>query len=59
MQGDTLICGLAEEELKKIETGSIDLIITSPPYYTAVEYVHGKDRPAAAERSKRVARKPV
>ena len=35
---DSLITGDAAEVLKEIPDDSIDLIITSPPYWTAVEY---------------------
>ena len=35
---DSLIAGDAAEVLKQVPDDSIDLIITSPPYWTAVEY---------------------
>jgi len=35
---DTIICGDALEELKKIKAGSVDLIITSPPYNYGMDY---------------------
>lgn len=33
-----IICGDSEEILKKIPTGSVDIIITSPPYNFGLEY---------------------
>ena len=38
-----IICGDAQTELKKIETESVDLIITSPPYYKQRSYSEGDD----------------
>src|SRR3989344_3786892 len=35
---DKIICGDSEEVLRKIPTGSIDIIITSPPYNFGLEY---------------------
>lgn len=35
---DKIICGDSEEILRKIPTGSIDIIITSPPYNFGLEY---------------------
>jgi modification methylase len=40
---DRLFTGHAAEVMKEFPTGSIDLIITSPPYWTAVEYDHGEN----------------
>ena len=33
-----LICGDCSQELKKLPNESIDLILTSPPYYNARDY---------------------
>ena len=33
-----IICGNAIEELKKIEDNSVDLILTSPPYWGQRKY---------------------
>jgi modification methylase len=38
MMTDHLFHGDAAEVMAKFSTGSIDLIVTSPPYWTAVEY---------------------
>ncbi len=38
---DRLFTGHAAEIMKDFPAGSIDLIVTSPPYWTAVEYDHG------------------
>lgn len=38
---DRLFVGHAAEVLQTFPSSSIDLIITSPPYWTAVEYDHG------------------
>jgi len=35
---DKIICGDSEEVLRKIPTGSVDIIITSPPYNFGLEY---------------------
>ena len=35
---DKIICGDSKEVLRKIPTGSIDIIITSPPYNFGLEY---------------------
>jgi modification methylase len=40
---DRLFTGHAAEVIGKFPSGSIDLIITSPPYWDAVEYDHGKN----------------
>lgn len=37
-----IICGDSEEVLRKIPTGSIDIIITSPPYNFGLEYKDDK-----------------
>jgi DNA modification methylase len=39
---DRLFTGHAAEVMKRFPPGSIDLIVTSPPYWNAVEYDHGK-----------------
>jgi len=39
-----VICGNSLTELKKIESSSIDLILTSPPYYQQRNYTNGKYR---------------
>jgi DNA modification methylase len=36
-----LFAGDAAEVLARLPAGSIDLVVTSPPYWTAVEYEHG------------------
>lgn len=38
---DRLFVGHSAEVLQKFPSNSIDLVITSPPYWTAVEYDHG------------------
>ena len=38
-----LICGDAIEQMKKIETASIDLIVTDPPYNLSKDYGYTKD----------------
>ena len=38
-----IICGNSQTELKKLETESVDLIITSPPYYNQRDYSEDKD----------------
>ena len=35
---DKIICGDAITEMKKIESGSIALIVTSPPYWNLIDY---------------------
>jgi modification methylase len=40
---DRLFTGHAAEVMKEFPAGSIDLIVTSPPYWTAVEYDHGEN----------------
>src|ERR1700680_1170097 len=40
---DRMITGHAAEELSKFPAGCIDLIVTSPPYWTAVEYDRAKN----------------
>ena len=35
---EKLICGDAAEELKKLESGSVDLTVTSPPYDNLRKY---------------------
>ncbi len=39
---DRLFTGHAAEVMATFPTGCIDLIVTSPPYWTAVEYEHGE-----------------
>jgi DNA modification methylase len=39
---DRLFAGHAAEVLSKLPAGCIDLVVTSPPYWTAVEYDQGK-----------------
>ena len=41
--GDRLFTGHAAEVMKGFPQGSIDLIVTSPPYWTAVEYDQGEN----------------
>jgi len=41
---NSIICGDSLEELKKIKSRSIDLIITSPPYNTGISYDKHDDR---------------
>ncbi len=43
---DKIICGDSEEVLHKIPTGSIDIIITSPPYNFGLEYKDDKKNDA-------------
>lgn len=38
-----LICGDAIEQMKKIETASVDLIVTDPPYNLSKDYGYTKD----------------
>lgn len=38
-----MITGHAADILATFPAGSIDLVVTSPPYWTAVEYGHGKN----------------
>jgi len=40
---DRLFTGHAAQVLARFPEGCIDLIVTSPPYWTAVEYDQGKD----------------
>ncbi len=40
---DRLVVGHAATVMAELPPGSIDLIITSPPYWTAVEYAGGKN----------------
>src|ERR1700686_3421876 len=40
---DRLFTGHAAAVMKHFPEGSIDLVGTSPPYWTAVEYDHGKN----------------
>jgi DNA modification methylase len=40
---DCLFTGHAATVMKGFPSGCIDLIITSPPYWTAVEYDHGEN----------------
>lgn len=42
-KGIELICGDALEELKKLETESVDLIIADPPYNLSKDYISTKD----------------
>ncbi|MCD8205704.1 MAG: site-specific DNA-methyltransferase [Clostridia bacterium] len=42
-KGLTLICGDAIEELKKIEDGTINLIVTDPPYNLGKDYGNNDD----------------
>jgi DNA modification methylase len=37
-----IFSGHAAEVMRELPAGSIDLVITSPPYWTAVEYGHGQ-----------------
>lgn len=39
----SLICGDAIEQMKKIETASVDLIVTDPPYNLSKDYGYTKD----------------
>ncbi len=39
---DRLLVGHAAQVMADLPAGSIDLVITSPPYWTAVEYADGK-----------------
>jgi modification methylase len=39
---DRLFIGHAAQVLSRFPDGCIDLVVTSPPYWTAVEYEHGK-----------------
>jgi len=41
-----IICGNALTELKKIENDSIDLVITSPPYWEQRKYIKDKECPS-------------
>jgi site-specific DNA-methyltransferase (adenine-specific) len=45
-----IICGDALEELKKIKTESIDLILTSPPYWNQREYSEDNDLEIGCEK---------
>lgn len=38
-----IICGNAEEELSKLESNSVDLIITSPPYFGQRKYMESEE----------------
>src|SRR4051812_21402311 len=40
-----LICGESLEELKKIKTGSVNLIVTSPPYADQRSHTYGGIKP--------------
>ena len=40
---DRLFTGHAAEVLAQFPDGCIDLVVTSPPYWTAVEYEHGQN----------------
>lgn len=39
---DRLFIGHAAEVMSRFPAGSIDLVVTSPPYWTAVQYDHGE-----------------
>lgn len=39
---DSLVVGHSAEVMKELPDGSVDLIVTSPPYWDAVEYDQGK-----------------
>ena len=46
---DQLLVGHAATVMAELPTGSLDLIITSPPYWTAVEYAGGKNSSTSYE----------
>ncbi len=43
---DRLLHGDAAEAMQKFPAGSVDLIVTSPPYWTAVDYDAGRSWPS-------------
>jgi DNA modification methylase len=45
MIADKLICGDAAEVLSSFPAGCIDLVVTSPPYWTVVDYGDGGNQP--------------
>src|SRR5689334_13230822 len=46
---DKLITGHAADVMASLPEGSVDLIVTSPPYWTAVEYDQGENPWASYE----------